>query len=98
MLPDESAAFQDSFAGEGSAEISIVTGGEKDKTSVKKQISSTYHCALVFVDISGFTKLSTLLDPESLSKVSGELETLSSSRIDTRNSQLLLHSSSDCVL
>lgn len=28
-----------------------------------------FHCALLFVDISGFTKLSTLLDPESLSKV-----------------------------
>jgi class 3 adenylate cyclase len=31
--------------------------------------ASTHECALLFVDISGFTKLSTLLDPESLSKV-----------------------------
>ncbi len=31
--------------------------------------SSEYRCALLFVDISGFTKLSTKLDPESLSKV-----------------------------
>jgi hypothetical protein len=31
--------------------------------------SSKYRCALLFVDISGFTKLSRLLDPESLSKV-----------------------------
>jgi class 3 adenylate cyclase len=36
--------------------------------------ASMYHCALLFVDISGFTKLSTLLDPESLSKVSSEIE------------------------
>jgi class 3 adenylate cyclase len=28
-----------------------------------------FECALLFVDISGFTKLSTILDPESLSKV-----------------------------
>jgi hypothetical protein len=32
--------------------------------------STKYRCALLFVDISGFTKLSRLLDPESLSKVS----------------------------
>lgn len=31
--------------------------------------SSDYRCALLFVDISGFTKLSTKLDPEALSKV-----------------------------
>lgn len=31
--------------------------------------SSKYRCALLLVDISGFTKLSRLLDPESLSKV-----------------------------
>ena len=30
---------------------------------------SYFQCALLFLDISGFTKLSTLLDPESLSKV-----------------------------
>jgi class 3 adenylate cyclase len=30
---------------------------------------SYFECALLFVDISGFTKLSTILDPESLSKV-----------------------------
>ena len=30
---------------------------------------SYFQCALLFVDISGFTKLSTLLDPENLSKV-----------------------------
>lgn len=28
-----------------------------------------FECSLLFIDISGFTKLSTLLDPESLSKV-----------------------------
>jgi hypothetical protein len=31
--------------------------------------ANKYRCALLFVDISGFTKLSRLLDPESLSKV-----------------------------
>lgn len=31
--------------------------------------AATYECALLFVDISGFTKLSTVLDPESLSKI-----------------------------
>ncbi|KAL3918998.1 MAG: hypothetical protein SGILL_003975 [Bacillariaceae sp.] len=30
--------------------------------------ATSYRCALLFVDISGFTKLSRLLDPESLSK------------------------------
>jgi len=30
---------------------------------------SKFECALLFIDISGFTKLSTLLDPETLSKV-----------------------------
>jgi hypothetical protein len=32
-------------------------------------ILTYFECALLFVDISGFTKLSTLLDPENLSKV-----------------------------
>lgn len=32
-------------------------------------IVTYFNCALLFVDISGFTKLSTLLDPENLSKV-----------------------------
>ena len=32
-------------------------------------IVTYFECALLFVDISGFTKLSTLLDPENLSKV-----------------------------
>jgi hypothetical protein len=36
--------------------------------------STKYRCALLFVDISGFTKLSRLLDPESLSKVSRNLD------------------------
>ena len=31
---------------------------------------SKFECSLLFIDISGFTKLSTLLDPETLSKVS----------------------------
>lgn len=31
--------------------------------------ASTHRCALLFVDISGFTQLSTMLDPEKLSKV-----------------------------
>jgi hypothetical protein len=38
--------------------------------SRKLPYASKYRCALLFVDISGFTKLSRLLDPESLSKVS----------------------------
>jgi hypothetical protein len=39
--------------------------------------STKQNCALVFVDISGFTKLSTILDEESLSKVRFCVHTLS---------------------
>jgi class 3 adenylate cyclase len=40
-------------------------------TSEKKNIPyvSSFRTALLFVDISGFTKLSTEMDPENLSKV-----------------------------
>lgn len=46
-------------------------GKSKDKLKgANLPQSELYLCALLFVDISGFTKLSTLLDPESLSRVS----------------------------
>jgi hypothetical protein len=45
-------------------------GNAPDKLKRHLPSSTAYRCALLFVDISGFTKLSTLLDPESLSKVS----------------------------
>jgi hypothetical protein len=38
-------------------------------TTLEMPYSTKQNCALVFVDISGFTKLSTILDEESLSKV-----------------------------
>lgn len=54
--------------------------GSAVKTEIKQEhrvqnmrslpYANKYRCALLFVDISGFTKLSRLLDPESLSKVS----------------------------
>ena len=37
--------------------------------SLQLPYAEKHECALLFVDISGFTKLSTLLDPERLSKV-----------------------------
>jgi hypothetical protein len=50
---------------------SIVKTNPSENTSNKRVLpySTKYRCALLFVDISGFTKLSRLLDPESLSKV-----------------------------
>ena len=57
---------------------SFATSGSKDQDGKSKDKlnganlpqSELYLCSLLFVDISGFTKLSTLLDPESLSRVS----------------------------
>ncbi|KAG7365059.1 TPR repeat-containing adenylate/guanylate cyclase [Nitzschia inconspicua] len=42
--------------------------GEQFLEKKRLPFSTKYRCALLFVDISGFTKLSRLLDPESLSK------------------------------
>jgi hypothetical protein len=46
--------------------------GARETANEKKNLpyATKYRCALLFVDISGFTKLSRLLDPESLSRVS----------------------------
>jgi hypothetical protein len=44
--------------------------GSVQDDSPKLPYVSRHDCAMLFVDISGFTKLSTLLDVESLSKVS----------------------------
>ena len=65
-----------------SEENSFATDGSKDQDGKSKDKlnganlpqSELYLCSLLFVDISGFTKLSTLLDPESLSRVSGWTE------------------------
>jgi hypothetical protein len=61
-----------------SEENPLVSNGSKDQDGTSKDKlkganlpqSELYFCSLLFVDISGFTKLSTLLDPESLSRVS----------------------------
>jgi hypothetical protein len=62
-----------SGSGDSTASGEMITqdDGKKEKfrgTSLPH--CTSYRCALLFADISGFTKLSTLLDPESLSKVS----------------------------
>jgi hypothetical protein len=62
-----------SGSGDSTASGEMITqdDGKKEKfrgTSLPH--TTSYRCALLFADISGFTKLSTLLDPESLSKVS----------------------------
>ena len=49
-----------------------VPGGKSNEGQIRGKhlpFSSDYRCALLFVDISGFTRLSTKLDPEALSKV-----------------------------
>jgi hypothetical protein len=74
--PIPAKATTESFAEEKKESVSeekIATGGPlleiqrpKEKSLPRSQL---YLCSLLFVDISGFTKLSTMLDPESLSKV-----------------------------
>lgn len=63
-----------SLAASSKDDESSVTLGKRKEVANKVKgkrlpYSSEYRCALLFVDISGFTKLSTKLDPESLSKV-----------------------------
>ena len=75
--PPMKMATEDSNGEEKKESISdekIASGGPlleierpKEKSLPRSQL---YLCSLLFVDISGFTKLSTMLDPESLSKVS----------------------------
>jgi hypothetical protein len=68
----------DGSSSDESEEKSQATSGNKDQGGKSKDKlkgtnlppSEKYLCSLLFVDISGFTKLSTLLDPESLSRVS----------------------------
>ena len=83
-MSDDDSEFSESLLGssaDSSGDESGMTGGgnapdarSKDKIRGQRLPSAdTYHCALLFVDISGFTKLSNLLDPESLSKVSLQL-------------------------
>jgi hypothetical protein len=52
--------------------VSRPTRAPRVAADEKKKLpyATKYRCALLFVDISGFTKLSRLLDPESLSRVS----------------------------
>lgn len=56
------------------ASTTILSGSRRSfrtqRTGEYRQLphSSTHQCALLFVDISGFTKLATTLDPEHLSK------------------------------
>ena len=77
MLPDDDDASQSlggSSHAKGSSTHSASASLDKEDRPPKilgKRLpySSDYRCALLFVDISGFTKLSTKLDPESLSKV-----------------------------
>ena len=82
-LSVDDSEFSESLLGSSVAssdDESGITGGgnapdarSKDKLRGQRLPSAdTYHCALLFVDISGFTKLSNLLDPESLSKVREE--------------------------
>lgn len=47
----------------------VMLGHEGDSTMSKMPYAKTYRAALLFIDMSGFTKLSQLLDLESLSKV-----------------------------
>ena len=80
-LSDDDSEFSESLLGSSAAssddESGITGGGNALDGRIKDKLrgqllpsADTYHCALLFVDISGFTKLSNLLDPESLSKVS----------------------------
>jgi hypothetical protein len=52
-----------------SASLSSTSSESEWSESDTLPIMTYFECALLFVDISGFTKLSTLLDPENLSKV-----------------------------
>jgi hypothetical protein len=56
----------------------ILLSRQLPQDTLRMPHSTKRQCALVFVDISGFTKLSTILDVESLSKVS-PLQTLAPS-------------------
>ena len=59
---------------EESASLAMSSDNQEGKQTTKGEglralpHSNSYGCAILFADISGFTKLSTLLDPESLSK------------------------------
>lgn len=75
---DDDAAASQSLAGSSQMDedVSRSASGSVSKEMKQPKVrgkrlpySSNYRCALLFVDISGFTKLSTKLDPESLSKV-----------------------------
>jgi hypothetical protein len=78
----ESTSFSTASIQKSDASQYLAVSSDQDTTSSKKKNakgkipgtglphSNSYRCALLFADISGFTKLSTLLDPESLSKVS----------------------------
>lgn len=61
------------FSGPMSLFTSSITNASKetDLSMTTRVLPSVSHfeCALLFVDISGFTQLSTMLDPENLSKV-----------------------------
>lgn len=84
MTDDEDSIVKQQQQGDGDeeniTENQILTGSPQDhprvacRASEFSLLSLPYNmkreCALVFVDISGFTKLSTVLDVESLSKVS----------------------------
>lgn len=76
--PDSTRWYKQDFVEKKEVEWQIGSSGDKtiERTSAlqgneKKYLpySTKYRCALLFVDISGFTKLSRLLDPESLSRV-----------------------------
>lgn len=53
----------------GKQTADILLSKRLPQNTLKMPYSTKQDCALVFVDISGFTKLSTILDEESLSKV-----------------------------
>jgi hypothetical protein len=80
LLDDPSDGESEALDDEEGSQISVSIG-ESSKSASKEMeakpkirgkrlpYSSDYRCSLLFVDISGFTKLSTKLDPEALSKV-----------------------------
>ena len=55
---------------DGKRTTDILLSRQMPQNTLKMPYSTKQECALVFVDISGFTKLSTILDEETLSKVS----------------------------
>jgi hypothetical protein len=76
--PDDGETHQDNTSmslslnsddAEGQKAESKTKEGQLRVRGKRLPYSSDYRCALLFVDISGFTKLSTKLDPEALSKV-----------------------------